>query len=215
MKFTSLPFFAAMAAAATISCSSSSAHKEVDGYVCFESDAFSMQELCEVRKWEVMTPDISSESAELCQSASENKYIQLLPDTRKTHSDEFLAGENFTDVAGQMAVLSYDVEFTTPGRYYVWVSLYSTGSEDNGLHVGLDGMWPKSGNKMQWCVGKNSWRWESKQRTEQAHCGVPYQIYLDVKEAGVHQFMISMREDGVKIDQIALSLDKDYAPNKE
>jgi len=61
-----------------------------------------------------------------------------------------------------MAVLTYNVHFSTPGRYYVWARAYSTGSEDNGLHVGLNGDWPASGQRMQWCQGKNNWRWESK-----------------------------------------------------
>ncbi len=190
-------------------------HQEKDGYVCFETDEFISQELCDKRMWKEMTADVNSESAELCQSASGNKYIQVLPDTRVTHEDTLLLNENFANVPGSMAVLSYDVEFSTPGRYYVWISLYSTGPEDNSLHIGLDGEWPESGVGMQWCKGKRSWRWESKKRTDEEHCGIPDAIYVDVKSAGVHEFMLGMREDGVKIDQIVLTLDKDYNPNNE
>ena len=66
------------------------------------------------------------------------------------------------------------------------IRAHSTGSEDNGLHVGIDGTWPETGRRLQWCAGKRTWRWESKQRTAEVHCGEPYRIYLDV-EAGLHE----------------------------
>jgi hypothetical protein len=63
---------------------------------------------------------------------------------------------------------------------------------------------------MQWCDGKDSWRWESKQRTEKNHCGEPHMIYLDVDKAGEHEVMFSMREDGFEFDKLILTLDRDY-----
>src|SRR5690606_5112799 len=134
------------------------------------------------------------------------------PDTRTTHDDELIHGRNFTNEPGTMAVLAYDVEITTPGRYYVWVRAYSTGTEDNGIHVGLDGDWPESGRRMQRCEGKNAWTWASKQRTEQEHCGVPGLIYLDIDKAGKHTVTFSMREDGFEMDAWELALDPDYRP---
>ena len=65
-----------------------------------------------------------------------------MPDTRVTHDDELVKGENFSDVPGVIATVYYRVKFNTPGRYYVWVRAMSTGSEDNGLHVGLNNEWP-------------------------------------------------------------------------
>jgi hypothetical protein len=100
------------------------------------------------------------------------------------------------------------VYFHTPGRYYVWVRAYSTGSEDNGLHVGLNGTWPASGQRLQWCEGKNSWRWESKQRTQKQHCGEPHKIYLDIEEPGVHVVSFSMREDGFEFDKWFATTDR-------
>ena len=51
-------------------------------------------------------------------------------------------------MSGKMALVSYPVYFNNPGRYYVWVRAYSTGTEDNGLHVGLDGTWPELGQRL-------------------------------------------------------------------
>jgi hypothetical protein len=72
-------------------------------------------------------------------SAAKNKYIKCLPDTRMTHDDALINGENFSNKPGLLAVLNYKINFSTPGRYYVWARAYSTGSEDNGIHVGLNG----------------------------------------------------------------------------
>ncbi len=107
-------------------------------------------------------------------------------------------------------MLHYPVYFNTPGRYYVWVRAYSTGAEDNGLHVGIDGTWPDSGRRMQWSEGKNSWRWDCKQQTEAKHTGEPMKIWLDVDKAGVHEIMFSMREDGFEFDRFMLTTIKDY-----
>jgi len=57
--------------------------------------------------------------------------IQLAPeDTRKTHEDKLIQGENYSPVSGKMANVSCLVYFNNPGRYYVWVRAYSTGTED-------------------------------------------------------------------------------------
>ncbi|MDA8746391.1 DUF5060 domain-containing protein, partial [Rubripirellula amarantea] len=77
--------------------------------------------------------------------------------------------------------------------------------------VGIDGQWPDSGQRMQWCEGKQQWRWESKQRTEKQHCGEPYKIFLEVTEAGEHEIAFSMREDGFEFDKFILTTDRDFA----
>ena len=145
-------------------------------------------------------------------NASGRTLLRILPDTRRTHADKLIHGENFSPEPGKMAVLSYSIQFDAPGRYYVWVRAFSTGSEDNGLHVGIDGKWPEHGKRMQWCKGKNQWTWGCAQRTEQQHCGVPMEIYLDVEEVGVHRIEFSMREDGFAFDQFLLTKDRDYRP---
>ena len=144
--------------------------------------------------------------------ASGNRFIRLLPDTRRTHDDRLIRGENFSPEPGQMAVLSYRIHIDTPGRYYVWARLWSTGTEDNGLHVGLDGDWPEHGRRMQWCEGKNRWTWSSAQRTEQNPCGEPHGIWIDIAQPGEHTFGVSMREDGAAVDQFLLTRDREFVP---
>lgn len=192
---------------------------EKDGFIGVEAEDFNDQQKDEVRKWvrfnmnqspEVL-PDPDGNHAE---TASNQAYLEVLPDTRVTHSDTLTNGINFTNEPGEMAVLSYKINFNTTGRYYVWVKAFSTGSEDNGIHVGIDNQWPESGKRMQWCEGKEQWKWASKQRTDANHCGEPYLIFLDVETKGEHIILFSMREDGFEFDKFILTKDKEYIPEE-
>jgi len=194
--------------------SETKAFVERDGLVAVEAEHFVAQDKTDTRQWYItsatQTPSLSPDGDEShAASASGGAYLEILPDTRRNHSMKLIHGENFSNEPGKLAVLVYPVRFTTPGRYYVWVRAYSTGSEDNGLHVGLDGSWPASGQRLQWCEGKNTWRWESKQRTEAVHCGEPYKIYLDITGPGLHTIEFSMREDGFEFDKWFMTTDRD------
>lgn len=145
-------------------------------------------------------------------SASGKAYIKALPDTRVTHKDKLIRGENFFSVPGTGGIVSYKIKINTPGKYYVWVKALSSGPEDNGLHVGLNGLWPESGQRIQLCKGKNKWTWSSAQRVPSNHCGEPLSIFLDIKEAGDHIISFSMREDGFRLDQFILSNDASFIP---
>jgi hypothetical protein len=177
-----------------------------------EAEHYARQTHDGVRRWHLVSaagvpavePDGDPPHLE---GASGGAYLELLPDTRRSHADKLVPGENFSPKPGEMAVLSYRTRFTTPGRYYFWSRVYSTNTEDNSLHVGIDGTWPESGQRSQWTM-KNAWHWASRQRTDKVHAGVPHQLYLDVTEPGEHLIQISMREDGVELDQWAMVLAK-------
>ena len=189
-------------------------YEEKDGLLVVEAEHFAKQSDDSVRKWYVFNetdqPDLKPDpDGPHLENASGGAYLEILPDTRTNHSEPLIQQENFTEDPGRIAVLYYPVYFNTPGKYYVWVRACPTGSEDNGLHVGMDGEWPVSGYRMQWISQNNQWHWDSKQRTPQVHTGVPYRIYLEVKEPGLHTIMFSMREDGFEFDKWLMSTDKD------
>lgn len=189
---------------------------EADGLVTGEAEHFVHQEHTSVRAWHrisgattpIIEPDGDPSHAD---SASGHAYVECLPDTRRTHDDPLTPRENFSNEPGTMAVLSYRIHFSTPGRYYVWLRTFSTTTEDNGAHVGLDGTWPESGERWQ-TTQKHAWSWDCRQRTNEVHVGVPMQLWIDVPRAGEHTFQISMREDGLEIDQWLLSKDVAYRP---
>ena len=193
--------------------------EEQNGLVAVEAEYFYKQSKKNIRQWyrtsKNEVPKVGrDEDGPHCKNAGNNAYLEILPDTRVTHGDKLIAGENFSNKAGEMGILHYKVKINNPGRYYVWVRAYSTGSEDNGIHVGINGEWPESGQRLQWCEGKNTWHWESKQRTEKVHCGEPYLIYLDIVKAGVNEITFSMREDGFEWDRFLLTTDKEYVPER-
>lgn len=186
---------------------------EKDGLIVVEAEHYARQSHDALRKWHLttkgLTPQVASDGdGNHAATASGGAYLEVLPDTRRNHSEPLMQNENFSEDPGRLAVLYYPVYINTPGRYYVWARTCPTGSEDNGLHVGIDGKWPGSGTRMQW-IGKNSaWHWDSKQRTEKVHTGVKYRVFLDVKEPGYHTIMFSMREDGLEMDKWLMSTNK-------
>lgn len=192
--------------------------EETDGILAVEAEHFISQELADVRAWYVTTPyqqpkeqpDIDSTHVI---NSSGGAYLEALPDTRWTHGETLIAGENFFAEPGQAGVLTYKVHFNNPGRYYVWIRHFSTGTEDNGIHVGLDGEWPESGKRWQTTI-KRQWAWESRQRTEQLHIGEPFKLYLEIPNAGEHTIHFSMREDGFEFDKFILAKDRYYIPEE-
>lgn len=194
--------------------------EEKSGLLVVEAEHFYKQTNDNVRKWyrhsKTENPVVGRDDDHShCYGASNNSYLEILPDSRVTHSDDLITGENFSNEQGKMAFIHYKTYFNNPGRYYVWVRAFSTGSEDNGVHVGLNGKWPESGARLQWCDGKHTWRWESRQRTESVHCGEPYKIYIDIDKAGEHEIVFSMREDGFEFDKFIMTTDKEYSPNND
>lgn len=188
---------------------------EKDGLVAVEAEHFFKQTLTDVRAFHLthkdQTPkfEMDGDPAHVG-GASNGAYLEILPDTRRNHGEKLTGGVNFSNIPGKLAILHYKVKIENPGRYYVWVRAHSTGSEDNGLHVGINGAWPETGQRLQWCEGKRQWWWESKQRTEKAHCGVPHKIYLDIEKPGEHTIHFSMREDGFEFDKWLMTKDINF-----
>ncbi len=189
---------------------------EKDGLITIEAEQFHKQTLDGKRAWHITSaaagPKVEPDGdAAHTEGASGGAYIEALPDTRRSHDDKLVKGENFTDEPGAMAVLHYKIHVSTPGRYFVWARTFSTTSEDNGLHFGLDGKWPASGQRWQ-TVKKNGWHWDCRQRTAAVHAGVLMQLWLDIEKAGEHELLLSMREDGAEVDRIILAKSADFRP---
>lgn len=219
----SLAFYKTVAQATNLAqpmVNSEAFYEEKNGLVAVEAEHFYKQSKFDKRQW-YRTSKNETANAGLdaddnhSMNASNQAYIEILPDTRATHNDILIKGENFTDEAGAVGILHYKVKINNPGRYYVWARAYSTGSEDNGIHVGLNNQWPEHGKRMQWCDGKNQWTWGSKQRTKEQHCGVPNEIYLDFDTVGIHDIQFSMREDGFEFDKFILTTNPNYQPLEE
>ncbi len=192
------------------------------GRIVAEAEHFTAQHATAERQWyrvsEGSEPDVSPDpDGSHASTASNGEYIEILPDTRVTHDDPLESGVNFDDYptdGDPMAIVDYPVEFDQPGRYYVWVRGLRTGSEDNGVHVGVDGTWERSGARIQWCTPHGEWHWRSRLRTSSNHCGDPdVRAYIDVDTAGTHTVQFAMREDGFEMDKFVLTRDESYQPS--
>ena len=179
-------------------------------YIGIEAEDYTSKE----SRWVLTDPGTPTEADDPdgnhSDQAGGNTYLELLPDIRVTHSDPFGPPDAIWDNAGDGPVAQYPVNFPQAGRYYVHVRSYVTGTEDNGIHIGLDDTWPDSGKRLQLCTaGLNAWAWRSSQRDSGGvgSCGVEKTIYLDVVTAGMHTVAISGREDGFEIDRLALIKD--------
>ena len=79
--------------------------------ILVEAENFMQQTRVEKRSWKVIEHD------SIASIASGGKYLQCLPDTRLSHADKLIPSENFSNKAGEMAVLSYPVHIKKPGKY--------------------------------------------------------------------------------------------------
>ncbi len=185
-------------------------HKQTNEIVVVEAEDYDAVDRQDHRKWHLTTADVTPDvkpdpDPNHSEGAGGGAYLEILPDTRVTHGDPLVNGVSFSNKPGQCSVLYYPIEFTDPGRYHVWVRMNCTGSEDNGLHVGIDGEWPASGARLQFTGKHGKWQWDSRQRTPKVHVGEFGKIWLDIKTPGLHTIMFSMREDGFEFDRFLLS----------
>ncbi len=192
--------------------------EEKDGFLEIEAEAFHYNSNNGTKRdWYVRSeknevPFTGESITNHSDVASGNAYIESLPDTRVTHADPLLHGENFFPIAGVGGIVSYKVKINNPGNYFVWVSAFSSGTEDNGVHIGIDETWPESGARIQWCEDKNQWKWSSAQRLPENHCGTSNTIFLNFPKTGEYIVSFSMREDGFEMDRFILTKDSNFIP---
>lgn len=186
------------------------AAKGQPGYVAIRVDATSFSGKDE--RWYLTNadniPDVAPDPDPPHHATAQGSgYLELLPDTRVSHGDELQPYVNYWADTPKGPKIYYTLDIPVPGRYYVWVKALSTGTEDNGIHVGFDNQKPLTGKRIQWCGRKDVWAWSSAQRVPENHCGVPKTIYLDIPTAGAHDIVFYAREDGFEIDQFVLLKD--------
>lgn len=199
---------------------------EEDGMVAVEAEHFVAQSNDKIRRWYITDADtLPIDEADFdgnhSSGASGGTYIEILPDTRTNHDEALIhytdpeTDANFAPIPGTMGILSYPIYFNTAGLYVFWARAYSTGGEDNGLHVGINGTWPESSARVQLCPGKHQWTWSSAQRRSHNHCGEPLTVLVSVPSPGMHTILLSMREDGYELDKFILTKDFKFVPEGE
>ena len=108
-------------------------------------------------------------------------------------------GENSNGINSTM--MSYEVEFQTGGTYYVWARVYAPALNDNSLHMGHNGA--ATAAKMDQTV-LGAWEW-----TNVNTKGNRLSIDLNAEQNTIN---VWMREDGLIIDKILLTIHESYTP---
>ena len=108
--------------------------------------------------------------------------------------------------------LSYLLRFERPGTLYLWVRMYSAASEDNSVHLGLDGI---AVTQARWGVRlpptqRKVWAWTGERSDDQGAERV--QVEIGPGESLTRRLDLWMREDGVRVDKVLLTRDKSFVP---
>jgi alpha-D-xyloside xylohydrolase len=112
-------------------------------------------------------------------------FVRALPDI----------GSNIqVNVTGTSPELVYPLSFSEAGNYRVWMRGYATGPNDDSVHYGLNGATSSAWNLN---LSSNAWRWTN------LNTSIGTAV-MTVPSAGTHTFHLWMREDGLRIDRIAL-----------
>lgn len=167
-------------------------------------------------RWVLTQPDTPTQSDDPdpnhSASAVGQSYLELLPDLRVTHDDVFPQAPDPLAFWGEGIVApraNYTVNFPEAGRYHIHVRAFSTGTEDNGLHLGLNSQFPESAKRLQLCSAGQGWTWSSRQRYSggAGACGTRFTVWLDVEEPGIQTVHVAPREDGFELDRFMLIKD--------
>ena len=100
--------------------------------------------------------------------------------------------------------LDYRIRFQRPGTYYVWIRGKAANGRDDSLHVGIDGSLPSTADRV---TGFDRiWTWSRDTQDGPV-------ARVRVAKAGVHTLNIWMREDGLSVDRLLLTLNSKYRPS--
>jgi hypothetical protein len=115
-------------------------------------------------------------------------------------------GTNITSsITSTSPELGYRVNFTKTGTHYIWIRGYTTASENNSVHTGLDGAVPGTSDNIETNTF-NTWVWIKDSRDGG-------RATLNVGTTGLHTFSLYMREDGFVADKVVLTTDVNYVPS--
>lgn len=183
--------------------------RETKGFVVVEAEHFFAQTKTEKRAWHISDaatrPSVGRDiDPPNFASASGGASIEVLPDEGNDGTPP-VPGLSIANEPGTMAVVSWRVQFKTPGRYYIWSRAFGTDGDDNTLHYGLNGTWPDSSARSHTFGGKK-WQWANRHRQ---HKG---KLFFEISTPGPHVITASMREDGCELDQFVLTTDETWSP---
>ncbi len=155
----------------------------VDGLVALEAEHADSNTPQGVHSWSVATsvPGFSGDSA-----------MATTPNT---------GTNNNTNYAALSPRLDFAVNFVHTGTHYVWIRGIGATNLDDSVHVGLDGQELASSDRIDGFGA--SWTWLQSTRD-----GVVATMQVDT--VGPHTVNVWMREDGVLLDKVVLTINASF-----
>ena len=130
--------------------------------------------------------------------ASAGSYMIALPDDG-TQID--------TAVETSSPELSFDVDFSTTGDYFIWGRVWAENNRANAAYAGVDGAVAPNANGINVSTF-GAWVWAPVQKGSAA-------VGVNVGTPGVHTVHVWMRKDGFAIDKLVLTTDAGFTPTGE
>ena len=116
-----------------------------------------------------------------------------------------------TDLPSTSPEMTYEVDFTATGTYFVWVRTWAPDVRSKGVFVGIDGVVStglSAGGNENWADGVGEWAWSNVGR-------LPAPVTVEVTTAGVHTIQVFMGDDGLIMDKVVLTTDAGFVPTDE
>ncbi|MDB4286310.1 T9SS type A sorting domain-containing protein, partial [bacterium] len=178
-------FGALISATATLDVQCGGAFLEIGGQVVFEAENFSANIARNGKQW-----------SNISYAGAIDDVVEAGPNT----------GVNIlSNYATTSPELQYEISFSTPGTYYIWLRMYSRGATDDEIHGGLNGNESADSDKIIATAGLLTWHW-----TKTTSDGNDASVI--VPTAGLHTLNLWMQEDGVLIDRILMTDDPSFTP---
>ncbi len=101
--------------------------------------------------------------------------------------------------------LTYEVDFTETGTYFVWLRVWADDNNSNSVHVGLNG----EANRSSSYIGTEDygrWVWTRRQQDSDDFASIR------ITSRGTKKINLWMREDGLYVDRIILTKDRAFSP---
>jgi hypothetical protein len=169
------------------------ANAKADTLVCFEAE--SSTNVVSLMQVGSSTKVTTNKAWSAVTGASGDRYIEL-PQSTVTNSTTEAEAKKEPPIPGKVR---FDFNVSNSGVYKLWCRVWWLDTCGNSLSISIDGA-------RTFSFGQDrtfkSWHWVKAHRRLK-------QLNLS---KGKHSMLVSAREDGIRIDQILFTDDKDYVP---
>ena len=122
-------------------------------------------------------------------------YMEATPDNGANITSDWLSAS---------PELDFSVQLTNGGTYYVWIRGYATTNVSDSIHAGMDASTNTADSITLVASQYGAWSWTTNRQT-----GARPTVN---GAAGLHNFQLWMREDGMRVDRAALTTNPNLQP---